>query len=680
MYKRKFYASGLAVMFGLSGYTQAQQDAIESETEREPTALEEVVVTATPFDRNVLELAQPIDVLRGDELRRKLEPSIGDTLSQELGISTSYFGPGAGRPIIRGLGGPRVRVLEGGIGALDVSTVSPDHAVTIDTLNAKQIEILRGPATLLYGSGASGGVVNVVTNRIPKAIPEDGLEGDIELRTNTVSDERTPSFDVTGGTGRFAWHADGFSRETNDYDIPGQADPDAPDSPGGRLLNSDIDSHGFAVGGSLLGENGFVGLSVSGFDSNYGVPGDEGIRIDLDQTRYDLEGELDAPLIGFQQLRFRAGYNDYDHTEIEGDGEAGTLFENEAFEGRVELLHNPIGAWQGVLGLQYIDRNFSAIGAEAFVPPTESRSLGVFIVEERNWDRWRLELGARAEHQEQEPESGNPDRDHNVYSLSAGTVWDFAEGYDLGLSVARAERAPSTEELYSNGPHLATQTFERSDTSIDEETSYNLDLALRSTRGRMTWTVNLFANRINDYIFLQSVDANGDGVADRADEDGTLDPAGELLLLDYTSADAEFYGAEAEAVFGMLEGGADTLDMRVFADFVRAELRDGGDLPRIPPLRYGLGFDYARGPWQAGISVMQVEDQDRVAALEPETDSYTLLDASVSYRIRTAAADYTLFLQGRNLLDEEVRNHTSFIKDFAPQPGLGVIAGIRASF
>ena len=633
------------------------------------TELPPVVVTATPFkDRSELDMAQPVTVLKGEDLRRKREASIGDTLARELGVSSSSFGPGAGRPIIRGLDGPRIQVLENGIGTLDLSTTSPDHAVTVESFNASQIEILRGPAILLYGGGATGGVVNVVTGRIPNRLFKSP-SGDIEVRGNTATEERSGAFNAKGNAGRHvSWSVGGFKRKTGDYDTPV-----------GRVKNSATDSEGISVGGSFIGERGFLGGSVSRLENEYGVPSPEGSKIDLKQTRYDLSGELDKPLIGFEKLKVRMGYNDYKHNEIEGSGEIATRFKNQALESRAELLHAPIANWKGVLGVQFQDRNFSALGTETIVPVTKSRSTGVFLVEERNWDRWRLEFGGRIERATQDPQNHlDPARAFNLFSGSVGTLWKFSDGYGLGLTGTRGQRAPTTEELYIHGAHRGTATFQTGNNDLTKETSSNIDLALRKTTGVVKWKVNLFHNQFNNYIFVHSADTNADGVADRVDASGVLGPTGEFLVQNFAQTGARFYGAEAETVFTLKP---DTLDLRLFTDYVRGKLDGGGNVPRTTPPRFGLELNHRMGPWTANLSAIRVMHQNRVAELETATPGYTLLNVDMSYRIKkTKANGIRVFLQGKNLLNEEMRLHNSFLKDFAPLPGRALVVGFRGEF
>jgi iron complex outermembrane recepter protein len=652
--------------------------------EEEPLVLEPITVTATPLEAEAGHIAQPVEVLTGEALRRRQAPTIGETLAREPGISAGDFGRGASRPVIRGLGGSRVRVLEGGIGSMDVSNLSPDHAVGIDPLHARQIEILKGPATLLYGSGAIGGIVNVVTDRIPTGVP-DAPHAEAELRYDAATNERTGGGKLDGGIGNLALHFDGLKRRTSDYDIPGFGSivPEPGEEPG-ELFNSDVDTENEAGGASYIGDRGYLGFAISHYASNYGVPGsgeEAGVRIDLDQLRYDIEGEVENPAPGFRLLKVKLGHNDYEHQEIESGGEIGTDFQNDEYEGRVELLHRPLWGFDGALGVQVRHQDFEAIGEEALTPPVGGRSVGVFWFEERDSDLWHFEIGARYENARYDADAGSPDVEHDLYSVSGGAVRDFGEDHSAGISVTRAQRAPSLEELYNDGPHLATDTFERGDPALDPETANNLDLTLRKSEGRWTWRVSAFANLIEDFIFAASVDANGDGVADRADEEGNVVADGGLLRLDFVQEPAIFYGLEAETVFGIFEGTSyGDLDARFFADYVRGKLTDGDDLPRITPPRFGGSLDYRLGAFGGDFEIIRVAKQTDNAALETETDGYTQIDLGVSYTFGTKPADLTLALRGTNLLDEEERRHTSFLKDRAPLPGRSVLFTLRASF
>jgi len=626
-----------------------------------------VTVTTSPFDgHDELGMAQPASVLRGDQLRRRQSGTLGETLSTEIGVQSSSFGAGASRPIIRGLEGPRIQILDSGMGTSDASGVSPDHRVTGDTSNAQQVEVLRGPATLLYGSGAIGGLVNVVNNRIPIERQEK-LDGRVDLRGASGTGEAAGSFVLNGGSGGFAWRLDGNERRTDDYRTPA-----------GRLANSFTRSDGFSVGASWVGARGYLGASYQALSSRYGIPTPDRSQIDMRQHNTDVAGELRDPMPGFTRVRFKLRDSRYRHEEIESTGGVGTTFRNNGDEARFELTHAPIAGWTGVLGVQSDRKTISALGEEAILPRTRNRESGLFLVEDRSWRDFHFELGTRLGAVTREPEGGNPRRTFKPSSYSAGMVWKFTPGYALAASLTRAERAPSVEELYSSGPHVATGSFDVGDATLARERSRNLDLALRKTAGAWRGKVGVFQNRFKNYIFARSVDSNGDGLADRVDGAGVLDPAGALLLVNYAQADARFRGIEGELAWRPAPEG---FGARLFGDRAEGRLAVDGNLPRISPARLGLEADWKRGPWAAWGMLLRVFRQDRVAALETSTPGYTRLDAGLEYAVKTSReSQTTLFLKGANLLDKEMRVHTSFIKDFAPLPGRSIVAGLRTSF
>ncbi len=649
---------------------------------------EEIVVTATPVHQSADDLAQSVTVVTGDVLERVRAANLGETLESQLGMSASAFGAGASRPIIRGLAGPRVRTLEDGIDSMDVSTVSVDHAVSIDPLAARQVEIFRGPTTLLYGSGAVGGIVNTVTNRIPSTAPEGGLDGALEVQGNTVADDRALSLAIDGGGVALAWHLDAMRRETGDYEIPGFADvahdESSPPEPGdddafGRVDNSDIELDGYAGGFSWLGERASFGVAVSAFDSNYGLPGhheheagggpaapEPEVRVDLGQTRVDLRGGWRGMNGPVESLNVRFGSNDYAHVELEG-AEIGTRFANDAYEGRLELLHAPWGSWSGAVGVQFGARKFSAIGEEAFVPPTDSANLGVFIVERRELDRWSLSIGGRIESQEQRPGNGLPVVDDRAGSFSFAAIRALGSGYSFALNVADAERLPGTEELYSNGPHLATHTIEIGDPTLVAERSRHIDIGIRRTGDALTWAVTAFTTDYADYIYL--------------DDTGVVDPGEMLPIFAFTQADARLRGVEAELALPIAEVRAGQVGIRIFADTVDGELDSGSHLPQMPPRRFGARLQYEGMRIAAGLEASRYADQDRIAEHETPTSGYTMLNADLQWTLgEDRGTSYQLFLRGTNLLDEDARRHTSFLKDELPLPGRNYSAGFRARF
>lgn len=644
--------------------------------------VEEVVVRASPLGGSADDLSQPVVVLSRDELLLKAQQSIGETLAGELGVSSSYFGPVAGRPVIRGQGGPRVSVLEDGVSSLDVADVSPDHAVPVEALLADQIEVIRGPATLLYGSTAAGGVVNVIDNRIPTEHGDKPVTGAMEFRGDTAAEERALVGRVDGSAGSFAWHADGFWRETDDIEIAEfgtavAADRPA-DEPRGRLINSFGESQGFAGGVSFIGTRGYLGVSLARYENEYGLPGPEeeesgagaeamtaGPFIDLEQDRLAMRGklELDTPL---EELRLRFARNDYEHVEIEPSGEVATRFENDAWEMRVEALHAPLGNWRGALGLQLTGREFSATGEEAFVLPVNTDVAGVFLIEEYERDAVHVDVGARVETLEHDTSGSLADYDETALSVAAGVVWSFASQYDMSLNLSRSERNAAIEELYSNGPHLATGLFEvgllaSGNTGVEQETATNLDVALHYHGRVVDWQVGVFRNDVSDYIFL----ATGTEL-----EDG-------LPLANYLQRDAEFYGYEAELLF-TVSGAEGEWDSRLFTDYVRGKT-DGGDLPRIQPRRFGAELGYTANRWRAGVTAVWHAQQDEISSFQ--TDAFTLLGADFVFDLDTKGpASWQFFAKASNLLDEDARRAASFRAAFVPLPGVSLHAGARVRF
>ncbi|HZD52511.1 MAG TPA: TonB-dependent receptor [Woeseiaceae bacterium] len=663
----------LAASFAASGALAQEEQDQEN--------LEEIIVSATPLDRTADELTQSALLLTKEQLLLRGEASIGETLSNELGISTTYFGPVAGRPVIRGQAGPRVSVLENGIAALDVSDLSPDHAVSVEPLFADRIEVIRGPATLLYGSSAAGGVVNVVDGRVPESAAETPVSGAAELRGDTAANENALVGRLDGGSGPVAWHLDGFHRETDDIEINGFATSDPEDRPAdeesGTVLNSAGEGQGYAGGASLVGEDGFLGVSYSRYENEYGLPGPEegeeeeeaavpliadGPFIELEQDRIDLRSEyrFDSRL---EKVRFRFGKNDYEHAEIEPTGEVATQFKNDAWEGRFEAVHAPLGGWRGAVGLQVGNRDFSAIGDEAFIPPTTTDSYGLFLLEEHDFDNGLVELGARVDSVEHDPLGDLRAYDETAFSVAAGLHLDFANDRDLSVNLSRSERHPDAAELYSNGAHLATGLFEvgllaEPGGAVDQEVATNLDVALHHHSDQFNWKIGVFYNDIANYTYRQTTAVIEDG----------------LPLTPYVQQDAEFYGYEAEIG---LPFGTDW-NLRLFTDYVRGKT-DDGDLPRIQPLRLGAALDYTGGQWSAGLEGIYHSKQDDISSFH--TDSFTMLNANVVYRLdQDGSMNWEFFVKGTNLLDEDARRSTSFRAAFVPLPGASLHAGIRASF
>lgn len=678
----RFTRKPLALHFPLAALLLGSGSLCAAEPEGviESKPLLEITVTASPLGRTADELVQPIVVLAGEELQGKRRGTIGETLEQELGISTTDFGLGAGRPVIRGQAGPRVEVLQNGIGTMDVSDLSPDHAVTINPLQAQQIEVIKGPATLLYGSSAVGGVVNVNDNRLPLEVTE-GFSGLIEGQLGSNADERTLAGDFNLGHGQHQLHADVTTRDSDDYRIPGRAGVDGSGSRG-RLANSDtrLDSGAFSYS-HISADGDAYGLAISQYESRYGLPVEEAAFIDMKQTRVDAQALVRNPAKSLESLRIRVGGAHYQHTEYEDAATAGTRFENDQYQTRVEAVHKAIGGFRGVLGLQAGYRDFVASGEEAYVPAVKSRTSGIFLVEEKPTSFGKLELGARIEQNRHDPEAGNPGRRFRALSYSAGSLFNLGQNTHLKATATHAERTPAAEELYAHGPHAATATFERGNNAMRKERANDFELGIDHHQGRVTLEGNIFYKRVRDYIYLSEVDSDDDGSADRVDEEGTADPAGDFLLTDYRQADASFHGYEAAIGYAILQDGPLQLSTRVFTDSVRGELDHAGpagsrNLPRITPTRHGISLHGHYQRLAGNISLTRASAQDRIAALETRTSGYNLLNADLSYRL-PVAREASLFLRANNLLDDEIRRATSFIKDDAPAPGRGFVVGFR---
>lgn len=638
--------------------------------------VEEIVVTSSALRENPLEVAQPTAVVAGDDLRRQIAASLGETLTGELGISSTYFGPSASQPVVRGLGGYRVQVLQDGAAALDVSSLSQDHAVSIESVVARQIEVIKGPAALLYGSGAAGGLINVVTTRIPKTLPD--FTGALELRGDTASEERTAALSAEGALGIVGLHADVFDRSTDDVDIPSfaqsrelreQLGEDA-STARGRLVNSASDSRGGALGASLVGDSGFAGIAWNRYESTYGIPAEETAFIDMRQDRIDARGEWDVEGAWLDALHATAAYNDYTHTEFEGPGVPGTIFEQTAYELRIAADHHWTDDWRGTLGTQYVDTDFVAIGEEAFVPPSINRSLAIFAFEERHAERWTLELGARAEHQTLEPTSAAPDYRDTALSLSTGFVFKLSDERALAVNLTRTQRHPQAAELFADGPHVASQRVEIGDASLDKETALTADVSLRQHGDGLNWSVSAFYNDYANFIYLSPT----------GDVAGGEDGEEALPVYAYLQGGAKLYGYEAEVIVPLLASDSHDLELRLASDYVRGKLDNGENLPQMPPLRIGIGMHFESGAWHIGMEAFRSLQQDNVIANELPTDSHTLLEMDASYRLPLGKRHALLFVRGSNLLDADARLSTSPLKDIAPLPGRSLHVGVRAEW
>lgn len=641
-------------------------------------------------------------------MQLQLEPTIGETLNRAPGISSTYFGPGASRPVIRGLGEDRIRVLQNGITSADVSNVSPDHAVSAEPLTIKTIDVVRGPATLLYGPNTVGGVVNLIDNRIPTEPLQRPLMGKVDARFNTAEEQRAGAALIEFQLGPVVVHLDGSKRLTDDARIPGfarserlrRAQPLATgeEEPRGTLVNSFSETEGGAAGASYIWDGGYAGMAYSVFQSNYGTVAQPDVTIDLEQERWDIRGAFNKPFAPVKTINYKWSRSGYTHTEFEGR-EVGTVFDVDGYDGRIEVLHEKLGLFEGGIGYQTQRADFSALGAEAFLPAVETGTHAAFLFEEIALERLRLQFGGRYDFQANERQ---PDemfgpalaRNFNAFSSSAGVVYTLADPYVLAFSVAYTQRPPTYVELFANGPHIATNAFEVGDPDLGKEHSLAFDLSLRKTSGRITGAVTLFYNRFTDFI---TAEPTGDFSEAEPGEEG-------LPIFAYRPVGADFIGGEAEALVHLIEhpltepaaepvtGGkgvaADAshnphrLHVELKADYVYAENRaTGRPLPRITPFRTSATLVYGwHDRFHARIEGQYAHEQNRTAEFELPTDGYFLLHASMSYRLPVRSAEFEVYLKGTNLTDEEARLHTSFLKEIAPLAGRGALLGLRASF
>jgi len=618
--------------------------------------LDAIVVNAVPGGQKADQIVAPVAVLAGSALDDAKGVSLGDTVSSIPGVQSSGLGSAVGRPVIRGLDGPRVAVLENGLSSQDVSNVSQDHAVTLEPFLADQIEVLKGPATLLYGSGAIGGVVNVVDGRIPEKAPDNGFAGRAEVRSDSVSDGKTGLLRLDAGNDRFAIHVDGMHRDNEDYDIPG-----------GTLANSAVKTTSGAVGASVLGSWGFVGLSISRFLDLYGSPAEPGdpapVHIKMAQTNYTLKGGLIEPVDGIAKVDFSLGHGAYQHVEYEG-AEAGTTFTTHSNQGRLLVTHEPIAGWDGAFGVQTQHRQFAAVGEETFVPATTTSGVGVFLTEQRDFGPLKVELGARHDTQSVDPDDG-PKRRFAPNSFSAGVAWRFAEQWHLSLNLDHAERTPSEEELFANGPHEASNTFEIG-SDLSKEKSNQAELGLHFHGDLVEGKVAVYYNRYKNFIYLADTGEIEDDLPVRV----------------WSQNDATFRGAEAEATFHLAKGPSGHWDLRVYGDTVRATLTDGaGNVPRIPAGRVGSTLSWNADGLRASVGAVRYMKQDKVAAFETDTAGYTLVNAHFAWTfVNDERSQWEAFVDGNNLTNQTARPATSLFKDVAPQPGRNVSVGVRAYF
>jgi iron complex outermembrane receptor protein len=672
-----------------------------------------IIVSASGLKQ--LDVLAGTSVLEAREIQRDgVTGQIGELLTKLPGVSATSFAPGSSRPVLRGQQGERVRVLVDGVGTADVSNTSVDHATTIEPITVERIEVLRGPAVLLYGSQAIGGAVNVIDKRIPVRMPDEKFHLDAFAGVDSATNLRTGAASLDVGIGsNLVFHIDGSWRDTGNMEIGGfqlspdlraelleeAAEKDADGEPAeaeefreaaaqrGFVPNSDMRSWTVNAGlGLILGQSTF-GAAIGYYDTNYGVikrpglkhehggeeevgalgaeeEGEENVRIGLEQFRADFKGDIYLGEGTFEQLKLRVGYSDYTHTEFEGPGEVGTVFDVASVEARAELVQNAEGTLRGSTGVQFLHRDFFAVGAEAYIAPNLTDQVAIFTLQEFGTGPFQIEAAARAEFTTVEAQTLGIERDYDTVSGALGLVYEGVEGVRIGLNGSRAERAPSAEELFSNGPHIATQAFEIGDPDLDTERAWGLEAYARGSIGAGTFNLTVFRQWFENYIFLEDAGFEED----------------DLPAFEYLQQDADFFGIEAELSYPVIDTGSFRLLTDLRASYVEAELADGTAVPRIPPLSLLGALEAQTKAFDVRGEVQWFDDQDRVTPFETPTEGFTLVNALVAWRPLRGNENVIVQIAADNILDVNGRRHASFTKDFVPLMGRNFRASVRLSF
>jgi iron complex outermembrane receptor protein len=629
----------------------------------------EVIVTGAPYVVSLDSTTTSVDVVKRDELDTAPPGGLGDALAGLPGVRSTFFGPGASRPVIRGLAGPRVMVLTNGVGMIDASSLSPDHQVATDPQEAERIEVLRGPAALAYGGSAIGGVVNIIDDRIPNKV-EEGFHGRMLASGSSVDDGRMANAAVKAGVGDWVFSLDGLRRTSEDYTIPvgqvsrrlaaaeGLPEPDLSET---KVVNSAVELSAYGGGVAYIGSQGSGGLAIKHTDTTYGVPAEEDVTIGLKQTRVDARAEFALDLGLFDRVKLSGGWADYTHTEFEGPN-PGTTFLSDGWEGRAEFVQPERNGWQGAVGVQALLRNFDAIGEEALIPQTKITEAGLFTLQRLDRDTWGVEGGLRVDERKLDSLAGK--RDFTNVSASAGAFLRPAIGWFMGLSLSHASRAPTEEELFSEGPHPATRAFEIGDDSLGREVSDALDATVHYDGGPWDIDLHAFAVKYDGFIDQQPT--------------GVVDADSGLQIFQFVQTGAKFYGTEAEISYRLWEEGERSFKLEGSADYVHGQT-DLGPAVRIPPWSVTGKAVFEGGWWTGTLELRQVGAQDRVQTFEIPTDGYRLLNASLVFR-PFEDKDVKLFVDARNINDTEAREHASFLKDLAPLPGRSFRIGAGYNF
>ncbi|WP_445116471.1 zinc piracy TonB-dependent receptor ZnuD [Acinetobacter sp. WZC-1] len=690
----------------------------EENTEEQQTDVQKlpaIVISAHPLYRSDADFGVK-DLKVSREKLQQVGTTLGEALKDEPGIYSNTFGAGASHPVIRGQEGARVKVTQNATETMDVSGLSPDHAVTIDPQLAENIEVIRGPSALLYGAGSVGGLVNVTDTKMPTKMPENGYEANVGARYNTGNDEKLAHAGVTVGLNdNIALRVEGLKRDANEYITPNYmvTDDHGNTSRQRRVKDTFSESDNVNVGLSWIGARGFAGISYGKREDKYGLPGhnheyeschrhgmelhcgehedgggtaavtdpattpaagghshnhgpsqgaeeeEAGPWINLKSERYDFRSELEEPFAGFKKLRAQASYTDYTHAEIEGD-EAASTFNSKGYEGRIELVHHPVADWEGVVGVQASQQKLDITGEEAILAPNKTQKYSVFGLEHKQWNDFHFELGARFDHQKVDINSDQQDFDGNGFSYSGAVNWEFAPNYKLSLVGSHEERLPLAQELYADGVHPATNTYELGNDQLSKEKSNNVELGLHYNDQKLSYHLHLYHNWFDNYIYARTQDRYKD-----------------FRLIQYAQDSAKFYGTEGEVAYQLTS----VYNASLFGDYVRGKI-DGENAPRVPSGRLGTRVNASFDDhWSGSAEYYHVFKQDDIASFETETSGYNMLNVGVAYKGKYGSdqQDYRLFFNANNLLDDNIYEHSSFLASI-PQMGRNFVMGVDFKF
>ena len=668
MKNRLFPAVRPAFMLAASTLALAAQDKPAA-----PEKLKTVVVKGTAIGGEVTAVS-PTLILASADLDRLSQSNIGDLLAELPGVASSYFGPNAGRPVIRGLDGDRLKITQNGVNSLDASSSSPDHAVSVDPLAIREAQVLRGPAALLYSTSILGGVINLVDARIPdqRLAQRQSVTG----RLGSVDGLRSVGVLAEGSAGSFSYHVDGFDKSTDDLRTPV-----------GRIADTSADNRGAGVGVSYLTSNGYIGLSYSGLNSDYGVA-EEDVMIGLEQRRWDLAGKAEVAGSVIRSLAYRVGVADYAHTEFEG-GAPESTFTNQGWDGRLDVELVKMGSVEGVVGLQASRFDFGVVGDHAFLPDTRNSAMATFgsFVQTLAPDQ-RLRYGFRIEHAQVDASAWthagvttNPPADSASFTpASFAFAWakDLNPSWTSTINLTRTERAPNFQELYADGPHVATDVYEVGNRNLGKEQGFGLEWELAKVRGPLSGSFSVYYNRFSSFIALQR---NGYGPDLSPGHDYSQNGGDELPRYDFTSVPADFFGSEVKVNYQFIDTPVSKLGLEWFGDFVRASNTDTSEaLPRISPGRIGAALHGLESGWTWRLDATYHFAQSHTAPDETRTAGFTMVGASLTRPFTFDQLSGQFTLRVINLLDQEARSASSFIKDALPMPGRGIEAGLRLNF